>query len=97
MGLSRREFLKTSAGIAAAVSIFSLKEAFALDLDRQKVVPDPFDYPYTGWESLYRDQSTYDEIVPGTHALTAEIIPEPRDTSDMPLRRAPERGYTPTC
>jgi complex iron-sulfur molybdoenzyme family reductase subunit alpha len=68
MKLGRREFLKKTASLAGAFSVITVRKVLALELANLQVVDDPYDYPYTGWESLYRDQWTWDSVVRSTHS-----------------------------
>lgn len=62
---SRRDFLKaTTAGIGTLVA----KDVLALDL--LAPVTDPLGaYPYRGWETLYRNQYSYDYTGRSTHSM----------------------------
>ena len=62
---SRRDFLKaTAAGIGTLVA----KDVLALDL--LAPVTDPLGaYPYRGWETLYRNQYSYDYTGRSTHSM----------------------------
>jgi complex iron-sulfur molybdoenzyme family reductase subunit alpha len=68
MGMKRRGFLKLLAG--ASVTATSIK-AFGLLGTNLKVVSDPYAYPpeYRGWESLYRDEWTWDSVTRSTHGV----------------------------
>ena len=61
---SRRDFLKAAGATLAAVAA---KDVLALDL--LAPVADPLGaYPYRGWETLYRDQYSYDYVARSTHS-----------------------------
>ncbi len=62
---SRRDFLKAAGAVAATLAT---KDALALDL--LAPISDPLGaYPYRGWETLYRDQYSYDYTARSTHSL----------------------------
>ncbi len=62
---SRRDFLRAS---AAGVTALAAKDVLALDL--LAPVNDPLGaYPYRGWETLYRDQYTWDYTARSTHSM----------------------------
>ena len=62
---SRRDILRAA---AAGIGAFASKDLLALDL--LAPVADPLGaYPYRGWETLYRDQYTYDYVARSTHSM----------------------------
>lgn len=63
--LTRRQFLKTS-----GVAVGSLMASKALALEFLAPVDDPLgEYPYRGWETLYRDQWSFDSFGRTTHSV----------------------------
>ena len=63
--ISRRKFLQAS---AATAGVLATKDLLALDL--LLPVLDPLgDYPYRGWEDLYRDQWTFDYFGRTAHSV----------------------------
>jgi nitrate reductase / nitrite oxidoreductase, alpha subunit len=62
---TRRQFLKTS-----GVAVGSLMASKALALDFLTPVDDALgEYPYRGWETLYRDQWSFDSFGRTTHSV----------------------------
>jgi complex iron-sulfur molybdoenzyme family reductase subunit alpha len=65
-GINRRQFIATAGlGIAALMG----SEAIAKLEEFDVVNVDPLrDYPYRGWEDLYREEYTWDRVVRSTHS-----------------------------
>lgn len=62
---TRRKFLKAT---GAAAATLAAKDVLALDL--LAPITDPLGaYPYRGWETLYRDQYSYDYTARSTHSM----------------------------
>ena len=66
VGFNRRQFIATAGlGIAALMG----REALAKLEEFEVVNVDPLrEYPYRGWEDLYRQQFTWDRVVRSTHS-----------------------------
>ena len=63
--ITRRDFLK---GAVVTAGTLAATDAFAMDLLRP--VLDPLGaYPYRGWETLYRDQWSFDSFGRSTHGI----------------------------
>ncbi len=67
-GLSRREMLKIAAGGLGLAALFPAEAQAPLE-EFSIVDTNPLkSYPYRGWESLYREQASWDRVVRSTHS-----------------------------
>ncbi|MBW2262705.1 MAG: molybdopterin-dependent oxidoreductase, partial [Deltaproteobacteria bacterium] len=66
-GLSRRQMLRSLGGLGLAALMPACRNGKLSEFDVTN--SDPLeDYPYRGWESLYREQFTFDSVGRSTHS-----------------------------